>query len=213
MFENLQSVFRKSWQAFQAEFERREPEDQVAELLMLMRKELVSARADIPLMVRNLEQTRAELSSEHKALDDCRRRREMAERIQDADTVKVATEFEARHSERVEMLEQKVRAAEAEHALRVAEADEMTRRYKAADANRFALLAELRRSAARNRMTSALDENEGPLSDWARMSEVIDAESAYADAVEEMNEGAPPPRDSAADIEERLKELKRRMEG
>ncbi|HZJ48349.1 MAG TPA: hypothetical protein VFD97_04850, partial [Acidimicrobiia bacterium] len=176
MFKNFQDVFRKSWQAFQAEFERREPEDQVAELLMLMRKELVSARADIPLLLRNAEQTRAALSSERKALDDCRRRREMAERIDDAETVKIAIDFEVRHLERVEMLEQKAKAAEAEHALRGEEADEMTRRYKEADANRFGLLAELRRSAARSRMTNAMDENEGPLSDWARMSEIIDGE-------------------------------------
>ncbi len=211
MFRNLHEVFRNSWQAFQTEFERREPEDQVAELLMLMRKELVSARADLPLLLRNVEQTRAELAVERRALDDCRRRREMAERIGDAETVKIATDFELRHLERVRMLENKEKAAQAEHTLRAQEADEMTRRYKEADANRFGLLAELRRSNARERMTSALDENEGPMSDWARMADTIDDQSRYADAVEEMNERGSE-RDSAADIEERLKEMKRRME-
>lgn len=209
MLKDLQDVFRKSLAAFRDELQRREPEDQVAELLTLMRKELVSARANIPVLERAAASARAEVASEAKALDDCRRRRSMAERIGDTETVTIAAQFEARHQERLEMLEKKVTAAEAEHAMGVQEADEMMRRYKAADANRFGLLAELRRSAARNRMTS-LNEQGGPMSDWERISDAINNNAAYADAVEELGDDGPG-REPPSDVEARLEELKRKM--
>jgi hypothetical protein len=89
------------------------------------------------------------------------------------------------------VLEAKVRAAAAEWELRRDEAQEMMQRYKEADANRFALLSELRRQGARTRIDSAMGGT--PLDDFSRAEEKIEHDSAYADALEEMGGPPPPP--------------------
>lgn len=214
MFKDLQSVFRRSWQAFQAELSRREPEDEVAELLSLMRREMVAARAALPEYDQAVEGARAELERERRALEDCQRRRGMAERIGDEETVRIAREFETKHLERAGVLEAKLRAAEAERTLRQSEAEEMVRRYKQADANRFGMVAELRRSRTREGIAGA----SAAFDDFVRAGETIENRAAYADALEELesdgidgSRAAPDRAARASEVEERLRELKRRM--
>ena len=217
MLKNLQSVFRDAWQAFHAELGRREPEDEVAELLRLMRREMVDARAALPVLDEAVRETEAELTAERKAIEQCLRRQKMAERIADAETARVATEFAERHQARAEVLEQKLDAVRAEREMRGREVEEMMRRYKEADANRFALLAQLRRARASEGMQRSLDSEQGTFADFARMEEAIRSEATYADAVEELSDAAPSEsgevaeQPSAGEIEERLRELKRRM--
>ena len=210
MFNEIMNVFRRSVAAFRDELVTREPEDQVAELLASMRKELVAARAALPGYEEVLAHARTELGKEREALAQCERRGAMAERIGDSETTRIAREFAVRHQERVLVLEQKVKAAEAELDFARREADEMKLRYREADANRFALLAELRRSGARERMKGAT--NDGAFADWSRMEEEVERGAAYADALDELAESpratsSPDP----ASVEERLKELKRRL--
>jgi phage shock protein A len=50
-----------------------------------------------------------------------------------------------------------------------------------------------------------------PLDDFSRAEEKIEHDSAYADALEEMGGPPPPRRPPAADVDDRLAELKRRM--
>lgn len=211
MLNDIMNVFRRSVAAFREELSTREPEDQVAELLASMRKELVAARAAIPEYERDLTEAGAELAREREVLAQTERRGAMAERIGDAETVRIAREFGTRHRERVEVLEQKVKAAQAELELRRREADEMKRRYQEADANRFALLAQVRRAGARERMRAASDE--GAFADWSRMEETVERGAEYADALEELDDQpAPAPRrPEPSEVEARLRELKRRM--
>lgn len=210
MLKNLQSIFKNTWGAFRSELGRREPEDEVAELLGLMRREMVAARTALPEYEVAVRQAAAELETERRALVDCRRRRVLAGRIGDAETMRVADEFAARHAERAGVLEHKREAARAEWKLRGREVEEMSRRYKEADANRFALLSQLRALRAKERMNGALDDTAGPFDDFARMENAAHDQAAYADALEEMADS-----DEAAkgtvDVEERLRELKRRM--
>ncbi|MBW3629702.1 MAG: PspA/IM30 family protein [Gemmatimonadetes bacterium] len=213
MFEDLNRIFRKSMSAFRSELSRREPEDQVAELLTAMRREWVAARADLPLLAERLERARRELVHERDLLGQCERRGKLAEGIGDAETVRVAAEFAVRHRERVGVLEQKVAAAEAEQALRLREVAEMKRRYEEADANRFALLAEIRRRQGQARMNAGADSAAGTFDDWNRMEERISDSEAYVDALEELDP-SPPPRSSAPSpdhVEERLRQLKREL--
>ncbi len=210
MFNEIMNVFRRSVAAFRQELAAREPEDQIADLLASMRKELVAARAALPGYEDVLAKARADLVKEQEALAACQRRGALAERIGDAETTRIALEFAARHQERVVVLEQKVKAAEAELHLARREVEEMTVRYREADANRFALLAELRRTATRERMREAA--NGGVFEDWSRVEEQVERTAAYADALEDLADS--PPAASAPDpasVEERLKELKRRM--
>lgn len=209
MFGDLKNLFSRSWKSFQDELSRREPEDRVAELLTAMRREMVEARATLPVLEQEVERVRQELARERGALADCRRRRGLAERIGDADTVRVAEEFAERHARRVEVLEERLRAAQAERELRAEEIERMSREYKKADANRFALLARLRAVQAQGRMGAGSAELFDELS---RMEEGVEHRAAYAEALEEVEgPAAGPSGPSAPDVEERLRELKRRM--
>jgi len=216
MFEDLKNLFSKTWSTFQEEVGRRDPEDQVAELLGAMRREMVEARAALPLLDEAATRAHGELERERRALTDVQRRRGLAERIGDAETVRVADEFAERHTRRIAVLEEKVRAAQAERDLHADEIQRMSRQYKEADANRFALLAQLRTQRAKGTMGSALGGSSAPDDDFGRMSERLEQDAHYAEALDELSDlDAPPPpgptRPSADDIEARLEELKRRM--
>ncbi|HEX8695494.1 MAG TPA: hypothetical protein VF746_23985 [Longimicrobium sp.] len=214
MLDDLKKLFSRSWDSFLEELGRREPEDEIATLLGAMRREMVDTRAEIPLLEKNHQAALASLAREKKALEDTLRRGAMAEKIGDAETVRVASEFAEKHRRRIAVLEEKARAAKAEWDLRVAESREMMQKYKEAEANRFALVSELRRQGTRSRIRSALGDS--PENDeFARAEEKIEEQASYADAIDDLDAdlgGAPPPpRPRADDVEERLRELKRRM--
>jgi phage shock protein A len=210
MLTDLKKLFARTWNAFVAEASRREPEDQVVEILSAMRREMVDARATLPLLQENVAAAERELARERTALDDAVRRGGLAQKIDDAETVRVAAEFADRHRRRIAVLEEKVRAARAEHELRGLEVQDMMRRYKEADLNRFALLNEMRRAQAGQRLREAGAATDD---DFARASDRIESEAAYNDALDELSglDPAPPPASSAGDVEERLREMKRRM--
>src|SRR5688572_20286282 len=213
MLNEIRRIFRKSIEAFRAEANLHAPEDQIAELLGAMRRELVAAKAAIPEFEEDAARFRAELAREREGLAQCERRGAMAEKIGDADTVRVAGQFAARHREKIAVLEQRVAAADAQLALHRREADEMLQRYKEADANRFALLAQLRASGAKQRMSGVSPDGSDPMDDFSRMEERIQSDVFQVDAMEELDESPPPPpsRPSASELDERLKELKRKM--
>jgi hypothetical protein len=207
MLDDLKKLFAQSWSAFVEEKSRREPEDEVAGLLSAMRREMVDARAALPLYEKNVHATAAELERERRALDDAIRRGGMAERIGDAETVRVAKEFADRHRQRVAVLEEKARAAQAELELRRHESGEMMRRYKEADGNRFILVSELRRRGVR----ATLDAAAG-MDGVGRMDERIAADQAYAEALEDLaSDSGPPPPPHRPSVDDKLAELKRRM--
>ncbi len=214
MFNEIRRIFKQSIDAFRAEIGTREPEDEVAELLSSMRREMVAARAALPEFEADVLRVRNELAREREAVAQCERRARMAERIGDTETVRVATEFGARHQQRAAILEQKLSAAEGEVILHRREVEDMTVRYKEADANRFALLAQLRRTAAGDRMRSASSAEAGAFADFSRMEERLERDGAYIDALGELDEtppSTPAPESSRDVVEERLRELKRRM--
>jgi phage shock protein A len=215
MFEDLQRLFRESVAAFRSELDKREPEDEVAHLLGSMRRELVEARALIPRIEEDLKGARAELARERELLERTERRGKLANQINDGETVRIAEEFSAKHRERIGVLEQKVAARDAELALRKREADEMKRQYQEADANRMELVARLRRGLSHERIRTVADETAHSFSEWERMAEKMGSDSAYAEALRELDEDSapppPPPGPSPTDVEERLRELKRRM--
>jgi phage shock protein A len=214
MLDDIRRLFRQSVQAFRDELSHRDPEDQVAELLTAMRKELVATRAAIPEGEAHLARVRADLERERELLAQCERRRDLAKRIHDRETVQVAEEFAARHRDRVGVFEQKVAAAEADLELLRREAAAMKARYQEADANRFALLAQLRMAGTRERMRSALGDEIGPFADLERMRQTVEDRAGYADALRELDGSPPPPVDREGErlrVEKRLEELKRRM--
>lgn len=224
MIEEIQRIFRDAWAAFRAEAARREPEDEVATLLAAMRREMVAARANLPLYEAACQRAEAELERERAQLADCLRRRAMAEKVGDAETVRVADDFAARHRAAVGVLEAKLAAARAERELRVREAEEMMRRYKEADANRFALLAEIRTRRANATLHTLLgDDAHSPTganttdAEFLRHADRLRAQATYGDVLADLDRDlghtAPPPSalPDATELDRRLAELKRRM--
>jgi hypothetical protein len=184
MLEGIRRVWRETVEAFRSETEAREPEDVVAEMLGSMRREMVEQRVLISRLRDDLPVATRELEAERERLAACVRRREMAARIDDQETVRVASDYEERHRERVRVLEMKRVALEEELRVREAELEEMRRRHAEADAGRAALVAELRGST--RAAASELDAEESAA---RRMDADLAAEEA----------------------ERRLAELKRRM--
>lgn len=213
MLEDLRRIFRQSLDAFRAEAGRREPEDQIAEILTAMRREMVAVRALAASLEKDLLSTSADVDREQEALASCERRGDMARTIGDAETVRVADEFASRHRDKLRILRQKKEALKGELELRRREAEEMTVRYREADANRFVLLAQLRQAAARQARTAPPPDQSDPFSDFARMEERVRHSSDYLSALEEIEDTPTPPRPDpdGAQVEDRLRELKRRM--
>ncbi|HEX6372656.1 MAG TPA: hypothetical protein VF006_27295 [Longimicrobium sp.] len=213
MINDLKNLFSSAWDAFLVELGRRDPADHVAELLGAMRREMVQARASLPMYDDAVRAADAELARERRALDDAVRRGGLAEKIGDAETVRIAGEFAERHRKRVAVLEDKARAARAEQELRAQEVQDMMRRYKEADANRFVLLNDIRRAQGQARMGDMGEAK--AFDDFGRAAEKIETEMAYDAALEELSDLAgppPPPRPSNEDeVEARLQEMKRRM--
>lgn len=210
MLDDLKKMFSQAWDSFTTEVGKRDPEDHIAGLLGAMRREMVEVRAQVPLLEQNYKAAILDLERERKRLEDTERRGAMAQRIGDAETVKVAEEFAEKHRRRVAVLEEKVRAAKAEWELRQEESVEMMAKYKEAETNRFALLSELRRQGAKARIDAA---GGGPLGDdFDRFAQKIDDDAAYDEALRDLEGGdVPPRRPPADDVDARLEELKRRM--
>jgi len=61
MLDDLKRLFAQTWSAFLEETARRDPADEVAGLLASMRREMVQARADLPLYEKNVAGAEAEL--------------------------------------------------------------------------------------------------------------------------------------------------------
>ena len=212
MINDLKNLFSSAWDAFLAELGRRDPADHVADLLSAMRREMVQARASLPLYDDAVRAADAELARERKALEDAVRRGGLAEKIGDAETVRIAGEFAERHRKRVAVLEDKARAARAEQELRAQEVQDMMRRYKEADANRFVLLNDIRRAQSQARLDD-LGEAKA-FDDFGRAAEKIETEIGYQEALEELEDLAgppPPPLNRDAEVDARLAEMKRRM--
>ena len=217
MINDLKRLFSRTWDAFSAELGRREPEDDVAGLLGAMRREMVDARAALPVYEQAVRAAETELARERTALDDAVRRGGLAQKIDDAETVRIAAEFADRHRRRVAVLEDKVRAARAEQEMRAQEVQDMMRRYKEADANRFVLLNEVRRARTQQRI-DGFTGADGRFDDFGRAADKIESEIAYGEAMEEMSglDPTPPPPPPSQqsihdDVEARLQEMKRRM--
>lgn len=212
MLDDLRRIFRQSVDAFRSELRLGAPEDQVAEILTAMRKEMVAVRGVISALENDALRTHEELGRERDALSQCERRGAMAKSIGDHETVRVAEEFAVRHREKVRILEQKKVSLEQEIVLRKSESEEMTVKYREADANRFVLLAQLRQAAAREMRSAPPPDEPDPFTEFARMEGRVASTADYIRALDELDDSPPPPpAPDPAVVEARLRELKRRM--
>ena len=183
MFENL----RRSLDEMLARATK--PEDRRL-IMVRMKGTLVQARLGVDDLRDALAQTRRKLEIEQRELETVRRRKTLAQGINDAETVTIAERFEAQHEEKARLLTEKLAVQEREVAMAERELDEMK--------------AELRKAMASGPtvgvgMADSLDD---PLAEesGARVGEEIDALARDRARTE---------RD--ADAARRLEELKKKM--
>jgi hypothetical protein len=96
----------------------------------MMREALVDAKVGLSQSRAAHETVRAQLERERTELATVRRRGQLAEGINDAETVRLAREYEGRHAERIAVLEKKLAALAQEVALVERETAEMTSQLK-----------------------------------------------------------------------------------
>lgn len=107
------------------------PDDRRA-LVSQMKDTLVQARVGLDELRDGIAHTRTRVDNERRELETVRRRKTLAEGIKDAETVSIATRYEAQVTERVRVLEQKLAAQEAELGMLESEVAEMTSEFKRA---------------------------------------------------------------------------------
>jgi hypothetical protein len=117
MFDAWKQAWRDAVKNFWKELEPEAYGADPARRIGAMRRDLDAARAELDRIEADLGRARRQLAEERESETTCRRREELARGIGDDETARIAAEFAARHAERAAILDQKVRALEAEHAL------------------------------------------------------------------------------------------------
>lgn len=99
-----------------------------------MKSALVSAKLGVEDLREGVEATRRKLNAERDQLATVQRRKALAEGINDAETIALATKYEQQYGDHVAVLERKLEAQEAEAQLAERELGEMVTQLKAANA-------------------------------------------------------------------------------
>ena len=157
-----------------------------------MKDTLVQARMGLEDLRDGLDKARERLAAEERELDTIRRRKQLAEGINDRETVGIAAKYEQMHAERVDVLKQRVTAQEAELSLAERDVAMMSSELKAVLAGTDPRAHEA-------------------VSDASAGADAIDNDaSALRDEINSMSR-ARERADREADAARRLDELKRRM--
>ena len=215
MFENLRDAFREAIANFKAELNRVDDvPPTVDRLLVGMQNEVDEARETLRALHGQIEQTRAQILHESSEETTCRRREELARKVGDEETARLAAEYAVRHARRREILDRKAAALDEEHAMRAGEVAEMLARVREAQEKRDSLAAadggpETERAA--NELFDEIDRLAGDLDDdepLRRRRTPDDLDREYRDLqVDPWAEIERP----QVDYDARLSELKKRM--
>ncbi|HEV8446496.1 MAG TPA: hypothetical protein VGQ44_06740 [Gemmatimonadaceae bacterium] len=182
--------FRRSFDELLSRATR--PEERRA-IAARMKDTLVQARLGLDDLRDGLAKARQRLSNEERELETVRRRKQLAEGINDRETIDLAAKYEQMHTERSEVLRRKVAAQEAEVALAEREVSEMSAELKAVLAG----------APTPNHVGGQVSDAELGLNDEAGASSI----RSEIDALGRQRERA----DREADAARRLDELKRKM--
>jgi hypothetical protein len=194
VFENL----RKSLDDLMS---RSTPPEERREIVSRMRDTLVQAKVGLQDLRDALAQSKRRLDVERRELDTVQRRKRLAEQINDAETVRLASQYEQMHRERVAVLSRKIEAQEGELALAERDVEQM--------------MTELRQAASgiptgpdrsKAAMNAAMEEVESELATGSGNGE----RQNLRDEIDGLSR-ARSRADHEADAARRLEELKRRM--
>ena len=215
MFESLRDAFREAVSNFKEEIDRDEVPEAVDRLFLGMKHELNEARELLAGLEQQIDQAQAQVERDQNEETVCRRRGEMASRVGDEETARIAIEFAMKHQRRRTVLERKIVALDEERAIRVVEFEEMTVHFNDAQGKRENLAATAG-SSDTNDTIRAADEL---FEELDRMTGGMDDPSARPSTMDELEHEfgqlRVDPWAAAArreiDPEAALEELKRRM--
>ena len=209
MFEKLRDAFREAVNNFHDELSRDNVPETVDRLLKGMRDEAADTQAHIKRLEKEVEVAQKITEREAKDAAVARRREEMARKIGDEETARVAAEWAAKHENKRDVIRQKATALGQELELRRKEVAEMLVKIKEAQKDRDSIAATASRAGARDTIRGATD----LFDELDRMAEKIDGEEASGraseDVWESMEQNAQ--EDIEVDYDARLEQLKRRM--
>ena len=176
---------------------RSTPPEERRQIVSRMRDTLVQAKVGLQDLRDGLAQSKRRLEQERRELDTVQRRKRLAEQINDAETVRLASQYEQMHAERLAVLERKVEAQESELAL--------------AERDVAQMMTELRQAASG--IPSAGERSNASVS--AAMDEIeSEMGSGKNESLRDEIDGLSRARtraDHEADAARKLEELKRRM--
>ena len=218
MFENLRDAFREAIANFKEELSREEVPGTVDRLFLGMKNELADAKRHLAALEKQIEHTRAQVKRDGNDEATCRRRGEMARKVSDDETARIAFKYAERYERRRAVLERKVVALNDERGIRTVELQEMAERLREAQEKRDTLAAAAgsrnsdETTRAADDLFEELDRMAGEMTDPApgtRQSRAMD------DIDREFRELRVDPwapvQESEMDPEAALEELKRKM--
>ena len=141
MFENLRDAFREAIANFKEELAREEVPGTVDRLFLGMKNELADAKSHLAALEKQIEHARIQVKRDGDEEATCRRRGEMARKVSDEETARIAFEYAVRYEQRREVLERKVVALDDERVIRAVELQEMAERLTEAQEKRDTLAA------------------------------------------------------------------------
>lgn len=125
--------WKKAWQQAVENFERElsSPDELTpGARLSAMQQDLNAARAALSRLQADIAQSKKDLAGEEESEQTARRRAEMAQRIDDEETARIALEFAARHAQRADILRRKATVLEEELVMRQEELGAMEQQVK-----------------------------------------------------------------------------------
>jgi len=220
VFDDLRRAFREAVSNFKDELGRDDVPEVMDQLLKSMVQEMTDSKAYLYKLDSDIEGTEKRLKRHRAEATTARRRHEMALKINDEETARIALDFAEKHENEVAVLTQKLTAFKEERTLRTAELEQMAVKFKEARTQRESLTATAGRSQARG----TLGEADDLFAELDRMEEKISGtnrDAAAADEIADALGGRDPELEAEFDqledrrempsVDERLEELKRRM--
>jgi hypothetical protein len=141
MFENLRDAFREAIANFKEELAREEVPGTVDRLFLGMKNELAVAKSHLAALEKQIEHARIQVKRDGDEEVTCRRRGEMARKVSDEETARIAFEYAVRYKRRRAVLERKIVALDDERVIRAVELQEMAERLSEAQDKRDTLAA------------------------------------------------------------------------
>ncbi|HUF70183.1 MAG TPA: hypothetical protein VMM79_16165 [Longimicrobiales bacterium] len=145
-----------------------------------MQREFSSAQSAMDKLDGEIRRTRREAGEERENEQICRRREEMAKKIDDEETIRIAAEFAIRHAERAAILERKVEVLVQERQLVERDLDSMKQVLAERGVSRPGLNAE-----PKQELREIFEERERENRDFSRL-EREERERAAAERLEEL---------------------------